>query len=187
MLDDNNPSLGWRRNVLLVEAANSPDSGRVTHHARSLEAFCSRSGIRVSTTTGAANSPTNNVSSFSFTSPLTSPMFTGSFPSSPLLYGPDIGQRIGQIDLVPPLSLDGRQPGRPETSPKSPKGPGQFSLPVQSLFHRLQNSPQVGIVHLALQSDTTGAILRSMYFFCFGTVSLILCAQRLLSSCRMHG
>ncbi|XP_021910841.1 phospholipase A I-like, partial [Carica papaya] len=34
------PSLGWRRNVLLVEAMHSPDSGRVIHHARALESFC---------------------------------------------------------------------------------------------------------------------------------------------------
>lgn len=157
--DESSPSLGWRRNVLLVEASNSPDSGRVVHHARSLETFCSHSGIRLCTSTGVLNSP-KTLSGPSFTSPFASPMFTGSFPSSPLLYSPDISQRIGRIDLVPPLSLDGHQPGKSITSPpKSPSGPRQLAIPVQSLFHKLQNSPQVGVVHLALQTDTTGVIL----------------------------
>ncbi|XP_010665553.1 phospholipase A I isoform X2 [Beta vulgaris subsp. vulgaris] len=157
--DDNGPSLGWRRNVLLVEASNSPDSGRVTHHTRSLETFCSHSGVRLSTVTGISNS-SKPVTGTSINSPFVSPMFTGSFPSSPLLYSPDVNQRIGRIDLVPPLSLDGHQPSRSTSSPpKSPSGPRQLSLPVQSLLNKLKNSPQVGIVHLALQSDTTGAIL----------------------------
>lgn len=157
--DDGSPSLGWRRNVLLVEASNSPDSGRVTHHARSLELFCSHSGVRLSNVIGVSNSP-KPVTGTSITSPFASPMFTGSFPSSPLLYSPDVSQRIGRIDLVPPLSLDGNQPSRSTSSPpKSPSGPRQLCLPVQSLLNKLKNSPQVGIVHLALQNDTTGAIL----------------------------
>ncbi|KAK9706439.1 hypothetical protein RND81_07G124600 [Saponaria officinalis] len=157
--DEGSPSLGWRRNVLLVEASNSPDSGRIIHHARSLETFCSHHGIRVATVTGISNSP-KPLSGTSITSPFASPMFTGSFPSSPILSSPDFGQRASRVDLVPPLSLDGNQPLKVTSPPaKSPSGPRQLSLPVQSLFHKLQNSPQVGIVHLALQSDTTGAIL----------------------------
>ncbi|KNA04015.1 hypothetical protein SOVF_203650 [Spinacia oleracea] len=157
--DDGSPSLGWRRNVLLVEASNNPDSGRVTHHTRSLETFCSQSGVRISTVTGILNS-SKPVTGTSINSPFASPMFTGSFPSSPLLYSPDVVQRIGRIDLVPPLSLDGHQPPKSTSSPpKSPSGPRQLCLPVQSLLHKLKNSPQVGIVHLALQNDTTGAIL----------------------------
>lgn len=157
--DENGASLGWRRHVLLVEASNSPDAGRVVHHARSLETLCSRNGIRLSVITGVSNSP-KILSGTSFNSPFASPMFTGSFPSSPLVYSPDIAQRIGRVDLVPPLSLDGHQPGKSTSSPpKSPSEPRELSLPVQSLLHKLQNSPQVGIVHLALQNDTTGAIL----------------------------
>ncbi|GMP72914.1 hypothetical protein CsSME_00030795 [Camellia sinensis var. sinensis] len=93
--------------------------------------------------------------------PFSSPLFTGSFPSSPLLYSPDLGpQRIGRIDLVPPLSLDGLQSGKTFSSPpESPPVPRQLSLPVKSLHEKLQNSPQVGIVHLALQNDTSGSIL----------------------------
>uniref|UniRef100_A0A803M1Z9 PNPLA domain-containing protein n=1 Tax=Chenopodium quinoa TaxID=63459 RepID=A0A803M1Z9_CHEQI len=157
--DDGSPSLGWRRNVLLVEASNSPDSGRITHHTRSLETFCSHSGVRLSTVTGMSNSP-KPVTGTSINSPFASPMFTGSFPSSPLLYSPEVAQRIGRIDLVPPLSLDGHQAPRSTASPpKSPSGPRQLCLPVQSLLNKLKNSPQVGIIHLALQNDTTGAIL----------------------------
>ncbi|KAK9681595.1 hypothetical protein RND81_10G013700 [Saponaria officinalis] len=157
--DEGSPSLGWRRNVLLVEASNSPDSGRIAHHARSLETFCSHSGIRLDTMTGIPNSP-KHFSGTSICSPFSSPMFTGSFPSSPLLYSPDIAQRVGRIDLVPPLSLDGHQPLKTTSPPQmSPLGPRQLSPPVQSLFRKLQNSPQVGVVHLAFQSDTTGAIL----------------------------
>ncbi|KAH9606687.1 hypothetical protein KSS87_014896, partial [Heliosperma pusillum] len=157
--DEGCPSLGWRRNVLLVEASNSPDSGRIVHHARSLETFCSHNGIKVVTVTGILNSP-KPFSATSVNSPFASPMFTGSFPSSPLLCSPDFGQRVGRVDLVPPLSLDGNQPSKVTSPPaKSPSGPRQLSLPVQSLFHKLQSSPQVGIVHLALQSDTAGAIL----------------------------
>ncbi|XP_057544928.1 phospholipase A I-like isoform X2 [Amaranthus tricolor] len=156
--NDNSPSLGWRRNVLLVEASNNPDSGRIVHHTKALETFCSRSGVRFSTVKGVSNSP-KAIAGTSKASPFTSPMFTGSFPSSPLLYSPDVAQRIGRIELVPPLSLDGHQPLRSSSPPKSSPGPRQLSLPVQSLLNRLKSAPQVGIVHLALQSDTTGAIL----------------------------
>ncbi|GMH30273.1 hypothetical protein Nepgr_032116 [Nepenthes gracilis] len=151
--DGSSLSLGWRRSILLVEASNSPDSGRLVHHARSLEVFCNTAGIRFSSVNGISGS-LKTASAATFTSPFTSPMFTGSFPSSPLIYSPDFGQqRVGRVDLIPPLSLDGHP------VPKSPSGPRQLSLPVQTLFDKLQNSPQVGIVHLALQNDTTGAIL----------------------------
>lgn len=157
--DMSGPSLGWRRNVLLVEASHSPDSGRITHHARALESFCSRNGVRLShmqEISGIAKT----VPATTFPTPFTSPLFTGSFPSSPLLYSPDFGsQRVGRIDMVPPLSLDG-QSGKVATSPPtSPSGPRQLSLPVRSLHEKLQNSPQVGIIHLSLQNDSIGSIL----------------------------
>nr|XP_019707008.1 phospholipase A I isoform X2 [Elaeis guineensis] len=157
-LDENSPSLGWRRMVLLVESSYSPDSGRTIHHARSLETFCARNGIRLSLL--------NRASGFSkpataFPSPFTSPLFTGSFPSSPLLYSPEFGpQRANRIDLVPPLSLDGhanvKAPGSPPTSPLLSRQP---SIHVRALHDKLQNLPQVGIIHLALQNDSTGSIL----------------------------
>ncbi|XP_052183412.1 phospholipase A I isoform X2 [Diospyros lotus] len=160
VLNQKSPSLGWRHNVLLVEASHSLDSGRVFHHARSLEKFCSENGIRLSLMNGISES-LKAVPGTTFPTPFVSPLFTGSFPSSPLLYSPDIGtQRIGRIDLVPPLSLDGFQSGKTAASPpESPPGPRQLSLPVRSLHEKLQNSPQVGIVHLALQNDTSGSIL----------------------------
>lgn len=157
--DDSSPSLGWRRNVLLVEASYSPDSGRVVHHARSLETFCAHNGIRFSLMNGILENA-KAVPGTAFPTPFTSPLFTGSFPSSPLLYSPDVGpQRVGRIDLVPPLSLDGFQSGKTTSHPNSPSGPRQLSLPVQSLHEKLQNSPQVGIIHLALQNDSLGSIL----------------------------
>ncbi|KAK6917317.1 Patatin-like phospholipase domain [Dillenia turbinata] len=154
--DDDSPSLGWRRNVLLVEASHSPDSGRIAHHARSLETFCSRNGIRLSLMSG----PSGTFKTLAATPFPTSvsPLFTGSFPSTPLLYSPDVNQaRVGWIDLVPPLSLDG---GKLSISTgDSLAGPRQLSVPVKSLHDKLQNSPQVGIVHLALQNDSSGSIL----------------------------
>ncbi|XP_022723920.1 phospholipase A I-like [Durio zibethinus] len=60
--------------------------------------------------------------------------------------------------MVPPLSLDGLQSGKTASPPKSP-GPRQLSLPVRSLHEMLQNLPQVGIIHLALQNDSIGSIL----------------------------
>ncbi|XP_057962580.1 phospholipase A I isoform X2 [Malania oleifera] len=157
---ENNPSLGRRRNVLLVEASNNPNSGRLVHHARSLETFCARNGIRLSLLNGLPGS-LKTVPATTFPTPFTSPLFTGSFPSSPLLYSPDFGtQRIGRIDLVPPLSLDGFQSGKTDaSSPRSPSGPRQLSSPVRSLHEKLQSSPQVGIIHLALQNDSLGLII----------------------------
>ncbi|KAH7662143.1 Phospholipase A(1) protein [Dioscorea alata] len=157
-LDENSPSLGWRRMVLLVESLYSPDTGKATHHARSLETFCARSGIRLSLTSNSSgfSKPVTAVPT-----PFTSPLFTGSFPSSPLVYSPEFGpQRINRIDLVPPLSLDGHQFGKVSASPpSSPLASRQPSIPVRSLHEKLQNLPQVGIIHLALQNDLTGAVL----------------------------
>ncbi|KAK7860286.1 phospholipase a i [Quercus suber] len=157
--DVNGPSLGWRRNVLLVEASHSPDSGRTVHHARALESFCSHNGIRLSLMQGISGI-VKTMPATTFPTPFTSPLFTGSFPSSPLLYSPDFGpQRVGRIDMVPPLSLDGQSGKAAVSPPKSPSGPRQLSLPVRSLHEKLQNSPQVGIIHLSLQNDSIGSIL----------------------------
>ncbi|KAI5590517.1 hypothetical protein BDE02_04G014000 [Populus trichocarpa] len=157
--DESSPSLGWRRMVLLVEALHSPDSGRVVHHARALESFCTRNAIRLSlmhATSGIART----VPTGTFPSPYASPLITGSFPSSPLLFSPDFGsQRIGRIDMVPPLSLDGAQSGKTALSPPMSPKHRRLSLPVRSLHEKLQNSPQVGLVHLALQNDSSGSIL----------------------------
>ncbi|KAH7545769.1 hypothetical protein FEM48_Zijuj01G0129000 [Ziziphus jujuba var. spinosa] len=149
----------WRRNVLLVEASHSPDSGRVLHHARALESFCARNAIRLSHMQGIVGF-VKTVPATKFPTPFASPLFTGSFPSSPLLFSPDFGpQRAGRIDLVPPLSLDGHSAKATTSPPKSPSGPRQLSLPARSLHEKLQTSPQVGIIHLALQNDSLGSIL----------------------------
>lgn len=151
--------------MLLVEASHNPDSGRVYNHARSLQTFCSDHSIRLSllnAASGTLNKP--DPPGTSFPTPFTSPLFTGSFPSSPLLYSPDLGShRVGRIESVPHLSLDGFHSGRTSSPPESPTVPRQLSVPVRLLHEKLQNSPQVGVVHLALQNDTTGSILRLLF------------------------
>lgn len=166
MSQENSPSLGWRRSVLLVEAYHSPDSGRVNHHARSLETYCARNSIRLTLSRETTSGTYKDISGKNFPTPFTSPLFTGSFPSSPLLYSPDIGAlRNGKIDMVPPLSLDGQSAKSYASPPDSPLGRRQLSVPVKALLEKLQNLPQVGIVHLALQNDTSGSILRSSFIF----------------------
>ncbi|XP_027922145.1 phospholipase A I isoform X2 [Vigna unguiculata] len=154
----NGPTLGWRRNVLLVEAAHNPDSGKAIHHARELESFCARNGIRLSLVEGLSGI-VKTLPSTTFPTPFASPLFTGSFPSSPLMYSPDLGQRIGRIDLVPPLSLDGQLGKTVASPPVSPRGLRQLSFPIKSLHEKLQNSPQVGVIHLSLQNDSDGSIV----------------------------
>ncbi|WCJ20245.1 Phospholipase A I [Euphorbia peplus] len=158
--DENSPSLGWRRSVLLVEALYSLDLGRVMYHARALEAFCARNGIRLSLILGASG-VVKPVPATTFPSPFASPLITGTVPPSPLFFSPDFGsQKVGRIDMVPPLSLDGIQSGKSAASPPmSPSARRQLSLPVRSLHERLQNTPQVGIIHLSLQNDSIGSIL----------------------------
>ncbi|KAI3920451.1 hypothetical protein MKX01_000790 [Papaver californicum] len=165
VIDEKSPSLGRRHLILLVEASHSPDSGRAVHHARSLETFCSRTGIRLSSI--------NRILGFSksapattFATPFASPLFTGSFLSSPFLYSPEAAtQRVNRIDLVPPLRLDGSQTGKsPGSPPKSPMAPRELSALLQLLQEKLQSSPQVGIIHLALQNDAVGSMLHNDVF-----------------------
>ncbi|XAR53777.1 Phospholipase A(1) [Bertholletia excelsa] len=143
MPNESSPSLGWRRNVLLVEACHSFHSGRICFHARSLETFCSQNGIRLSP----MNVMSENLRATPgtlFSNPFASAPVTGSFPSSP----------------PSPLRSDGFQTAETAFSPpRSPPGWKNLSLPAQSLHEDLQNKPRVGIVHLALQNDTSGSIL----------------------------
>lgn len=166
------PTLGWRHNVLLVEASQSPDSGRAIHHARSLESFCARNAIRLSCMQGLSGN-VKTMPGTALPTPFASPQFTGSFPCSPHVYSPDISQRIGRIELVPPLSLDG-QLGKTATSPPlSPRSIRQLSLPVRMLHEKLQNSLQVGVVHLALQNDSDGLIMRYLLLHILNFFSLV--------------
>nr|XP_018686733.1 PREDICTED: phospholipase A I-like isoform X3 [Musa acuminata subsp. malaccensis] len=170
-LDESSPQLGWRRMVLLVESSYSPDIGNTNYHARSLEKFCASKGIRLSLTnqtSGFSKPATRSPTTF------TSPLFTGSFPSNPLQRSPECGpQLINQIDHVPPLSLDGHPTGLTSMSPPaSPLASLQPSLHAQSINEKLQNLPQVGIIHLALQNDSTGSILRMMCLWSLNQASL---------------
>lgn len=161
--DEIGPCLGWRRRILLVEACQSPDLVKSINHARSLETFCTRHGIKLEflTRMSAISRSAVHVST-----PFTSPLFTGSFPTSPLLYSPEVSlQQLSRLDLVPPLSLDGGQSqvqlsGKATNSPprSPPLGPRQFSGPLLALQEKLQSSHQVGIVHFALQCDSLGLI-----------------------------
>ncbi|KAL4201106.1 hypothetical protein AMTRI_Chr02g256950 [Amborella trichopoda] len=157
--DESGPCLGWRRMVLLVECSHGPDTGKSISHVRSLETFCSRNGIRL---TQMKRMLDFSKPGTAVPTPFTSPLFNGSFPSTPLMFSPENNQqRANRIDLVPPLSLDGSLAKTTVSPPQSPhSGPRQLSLPVQSLHEKLQNLPQVGVVHLALQNDLMGSILR---------------------------
>lgn len=161
-LNENGPTLGWRRTVLLVEASYNADSIKTSNHARSLETFCEQNGIRLAIMT---RSPVFSKPACSLPTPITSPLFTGSFPSSPLLYSPECGpQRVNRIDLVPPLSLDGHPVAKYASPPTSPVVSREPGVHVRPLYDKLQNLPHIGVVHLALQNDSTGSILRFVLF-----------------------
>eukprot|EP00252_Welwitschia_mirabilis_P012360 TRINITY_DN27388_c0_g1_i1.p1 TRINITY_DN27388_c0_g1~~TRINITY_DN27388_c0_g1_i1.p1 ORF type:complete len:499 (-),score=111.35 TRINITY_DN27388_c0_g1_i1:671-2098(-) len=161
--EESYPCLGWRRKILIVEACQSSDILKCVYHVRTLETFCARNGIKLELL---SKTPGLSKSGITAATPYNSPLFTGSFPTSPLLYGSEVVQhQLSRLDLVPPLSLDGgfsqAHPTKTSVSPPSSPllGPIQFSGPLLSLKEKLQNSPQVGIVHLALQCDASGMIL----------------------------
>ncbi|KAI3682880.1 hypothetical protein L1987_83215 [Smallanthus sonchifolius] len=136
---ENGARLGWRRNVLLVKASNS---GKNLNHVQSLDSFCSGNGIRISVMDVMTSETLNPVPETSFPSPFTSPLL---IPSNQHLYS---------CDIKPHLSLDGKS--CPQESPTAPR---QLSVPLRLLHDKLQNSPHVGVVHLALENDTNGSIL----------------------------
>lgn len=148
----------------MVEAWGSSEMLKLSGHIRSLESFCSKHRIKLEkfNNTHVASGATASTST-----PFTSPLFSGSFPGSPLLHSPELGlHHLGHSEVVPPLSLDGGGPIQllsgnvSQSSLASPTLiPRQLSVPVSSLNEKLQRSPQVGIVHLALQSDSAGLIL----------------------------
>ena len=111
-----------------------------------------------STPQGTASNTATKIST-----PFASPLFSGIFPGSPLKHSPELA--LHHLEVIPPLSLDGSVhnqmfSGTIAHSPQgSPLGPRKLSIPVSYLNEKLQRSPQVGIVHLALQSDSAGLIL----------------------------
>ncbi|KAM0012207.1 putative phospholipase A(1) [Helianthus debilis subsp. tardiflorus] len=136
---ENGAYLGWRRNMLLVKASNS---GNNFNHVQSLDTFCCGNGIKLSVMDVTTSETLKPVPETSFPSPFASPLFS---PSSPHLYS---------CGIMPPLSLDGKI--GPQESPTAAR---QLSVPIRSLHDKLQNSPHVGVVHLALQNDTNGSIV----------------------------
>lgn len=145
----------------------------MTRHAQALDSFCTQHGIRLSRMQGLSGTVKANPAT-AFPTPVTSPMFTGSFPSTPHVYSPDYGQRIGRIDLIPPLSLDGPMGKITASPPVSPRGLRQLPLPVQLLHEKLQNSPQVGVIHLALQNDIDGLIMRCLLLYFLNSINSLM-------------
>ncbi|GJX03474.1 phospholipase A I-like protein [Tanacetum coccineum] len=152
---ENGPSLGWRRNVLLVKASNSLDLKKNFNHVQSLETFCSDNGIRISLVDVTSATP-KPLQETSFPSPFTSPLLTGSFHSNPLDIGP---RRTDGRDLTPHFNLGGNHAAKTSYLQESAITPRNFSIPIQLLHEKLQNSAQVGVVHLALENDSNGSIL----------------------------
>nr|GEX43802.1 phospholipase A I-like [Tanacetum cinerariifolium] len=155
VVGENGPSLSWRRNVLLVKASNSLDLKKNFNHVQSLETFCSDSGIRISLVDVTLATP-KPLQETSFPSPFTSALVTGSFHSNPLDIGP---RRTGGRDLTPHFNLGGNHTAKTSYLQKSAITPRKLSIPIQLLHEKLQNSPQVGVVHLALENDSNGSIL----------------------------
>ncbi|XP_071687897.1 phospholipase A I-like [Rutidosis leptorrhynchoides] len=151
---ENGPSLGWRRNVLLVKASNSPDSQKSCNHIQSLETFCSKNGINIFLVE--VSSETHKpVPETSFPSPFTSPLFKESFTSGPYNIRP---HKMRRNNSLPHLSLK-NYVAKSFFPLESPIAPRQLSMPVQLLLDKLRNSPQVGVAHLALENDSNGSIL----------------------------
>ncbi|KAG6554512.1 hypothetical protein Mapa_003891 [Marchantia paleacea] len=156
--------LGWRRRVLLAEVRRSPDLLKPFRHTRALEAYCDRYNIKLD---HLITVPTSTIASTTTgpTPPYASPSFTGSFPTSPLLFSPDPALLLqAKLENLPPLNLDGghgpsshKIPHSPPLSP--PRGPRELTGPVLALHEKLRSSPQLGIVHLALHSDLSGLIM----------------------------
>lgn len=129
-------------------------------HTHYLETFCLRRNIRLELFNSVPEAP--KVQSHVRT-PFTSPPFTGSLSGTPHVFSPDVGMHpLVRPEVVPPLSLDGSALGKVSHSPPgSPTlGPHQLSAPVMALQEKLQASPQIGLVHLALHSDAEGLVLR---------------------------
>ncbi|KAH7298485.1 hypothetical protein KP509_25G046000 [Ceratopteris richardii] len=160
--DEGGACLGWRRRVFLVEASGNTEALKLSGHIRSLEIFCSQHRIKLEKFAGTQVASGTGTSR---STPFTSPLFSGSFPGSPLMHSPELSfHHIGNSERVPPLSLDGGAQnylsGNALQSPLvSPLGPRQLAPLVSSLNEKLQKSPQVGIIHLALESDSAGLIL----------------------------
>lgn len=149
--------------MLLVRASCCPDSRKYSNHIQSLETFCSSNGIRISHV-DVTSGKLKPVPETSFLSPFTSPLSSASFVSNPFLYSSDIRtRRTRRSDFIPYLSLDGNYNAKSCCPLESPTAPRQLSVPIRLLHEKLQNSPQVGVVHLALENDSNGSILRSNF------------------------
>ncbi|KAI7752594.1 hypothetical protein M8C21_010642, partial [Ambrosia artemisiifolia] len=114
-----------------VLLVKASNSVRNFNHVPSLDTFCCGNGIKLSVMDVTTSETLKPVPETSFPSPFASPLFS---PSNPHLNG----KRC-------PLEI--------------PSAPRQLSVPIRSLHDRLQNSPHVGVVHLALQNDTNGSVL----------------------------
>ena len=159
--DDAGPRLGWRRRIFLVEASGNVEPLKLSGHTRTLETFCSQYRIKMEKFSTPQSTTLPNRATIS--TPFASPLFSGIFPGSPLMHSPE--RSLQHLEVIPPLSLDGTLHNQMlsgtilHSSQASPLGPRKLSTPVSYLNEKLQRSPQVGVVHLALQSDSAGLIL----------------------------
>ncbi|KAG0585410.1 hypothetical protein M758_2G009100 [Ceratodon purpureus] len=149
--------IGWRRRVLLVEGCRSPELLKPWRHARIVESFCARHGLKLELFSYENPPPAISVPQTS-NSPFASPLLG---PRSPGLYSSEPGlQSFKHFDGMPPLSLDPSLTKGTHSPPWSPPlAPRHLAPPVMALQERLHGSPQVGVIHLALHSDVNGMIL----------------------------
>ncbi|XP_024394241.1 phospholipase A I isoform X2 [Physcomitrium patens] len=149
--------IGWRRRILLVEGCRSPELVKPWRHARIVEAFCARHGLKLELFSY-ENPPPPITSLRTSNSPFASPLL-GS--RSPGLYSSEPGlESFKNHDGIPPLSLDPHLMKGIHSLPSSPPlGSRQLAPPVMALQEKLHGSNQVGVVHLALHSDQNGMIL----------------------------
>lgn len=151
-------SIRLRRRILLVEGCRSPELAKPWRHARLVEAFCSRHGLKVESFS--YKSPPKSISVLqTCMSPFASPLLG---PRSPGLYNSEPGhQSFKHNDSMPALSLDSSFMKGSHSPPWSPPlGPLQLAPPVMALQEKLHGSSQVGVVQLSLHSDANGMILR---------------------------
>lgn len=150
--------IGLRRRILLVEGCRSPELVKPWRHARIVEGFCARHGLKLELFNYKSLPPPISVPQTS-NSPFASPLLG---PRSPGLHSSEPGlQSFKPNDGMPPLSLGPSFMKGSHSPPWSPPlGPRHLAPPVMALQEKLHGSPQVGVVHLALHSDVTGMILR---------------------------
>lgn len=157
--------LGYRRRVLLVEGRRSPELSKPFRHTRSLETFCLRRGIKVDTIdcnpsqTAVSSRPLKSNSIPPVQQPGSPVAGSQTTPSSPMKGGSESHPTTPRRGVSPEPDLDQLlSPGPPPDGDRW-GGALQLAAPAQELLDRLEASPLVGVLHLALHCDRQGFIL----------------------------